>query len=353
MYSTTTFGDFLQDVKHAEISHSTRHKIANQKLEPFRRSTPAGQSEQVLADGGFLVPPEFVTNLIERVYQTGEVLSRCMEIPMSSNSLAYHQFDESSRADGSRFGGLKSYWANEADTATATKAKFRRSELTAKKIISLVYLTDELQFDSAQPAMEVFVTAGFAKETAFRLEQSIVSGDGAGKPQGIIGSPALVQIAKDGGQTAGTISATNVTSMYQAVWAPSRRTGLWLVNPEAENQLIGLTVAGSSGGGVKWLYEFADDDDDWNRMLGRPVIPHESCPVAGKPGDLIFADLSRYVIGMREQGAAAVSLEVKFLTDEAAFRFVMRVDGQTLDNVAVTPLNGSIATSPFVAIAAR
>jgi HK97 family phage major capsid protein len=64
-----------------------------------------------------------------------------------------------------------------------------------------------------------------------------------------------------------------------------------------------------------------------------------------------FADFSRYVLGMRERMATAVSLQVRFLTDEAVFRFTMRVDGQAIDAVPVIPFNGTVTTSPFVALA--
>ena len=46
-------------------------------------------------------------------------------------------------------------------------------------------------------------------------------------------------------------------------------------------------------------------------------------------------------------------MEVKFVTDEAAFRFVLRVDGQPIDQLPVTPFTGTNTVSPFVCIAAR
>jgi HK97 family phage major capsid protein len=82
------------------------------------------------------------------------------------------------------------------------------------------------------------------------------------------------------------------------------------------------------------------------------VIPVEYCPTLGTVGDIILADLSRYVIAKRED-RAAVSVHVQFLADESVFRFVMRVDGQPIDSAPVTPLNGTDTTSPFLALASR
>jgi len=343
------FGEFLAAVRYAGI-----HGADPNVVRSLQTRTAAGASEQVPGDGGFAVPAEFSRQLVERAYLTGTIMSRCMQMPITKgSSIAFPQFDESSRADGSRFGGVKSYWANEADTLTATKPKFLRSELTAKKLIGLAYLTEELFQDTA--ALDVFATAAFSQELRFRIEDSIVNGDGSGKPLGILKSPALVTVAKQGGQASGTIVAQNVIDVWARTWAPSRATSVWLAHPDAEAQLINLTVAvGTSGGSELSLYKPTENPDEqpFNLMLGRPVIPIEQCQVPGTPGDLILADFSRYVLALREV-RTQISMEVKFLTDEDAFRFVVRVDGQPLDARPLTPFNGTNTTSPFVTIAAR
>jgi HK97 family phage major capsid protein len=298
--------------------------------------------------------PEFSRALVERMYLTGAVLSRCMEFPISnkSNAIAFPQLDESSRQDGSRFGGVRSYWQNEADTALASKPKFMRSEITASKVIALIYLTDELFQDTE--ALEVFVNAAASKELVFRLEAAILSGDGAGKPQGVMKSGALIQVAKQSGQAAGTIVAQNIIDMWSRMWAPSRRTAVWLAHTDAEAQCIGLTAAVGTGGAPIPLYEATTDPDNqpFNLILGRPVIPMEQTQVPGTPGDILFADWSRYALAMRE-ARTDVSIHIQFVEDEVAFRVVMRVGGQTIDARPITPFNGPNQVSPFVCIAQR
>ena len=86
------------------------------------------------------------------MYQTGEILSRCFEMPITApnaNAIRFPQFDESSRANGSRLGGVQVYWENEADALIASKPKFQLTELTAQKILGLLYASDELAADSA------------------------------------------------------------------------------------------------------------------------------------------------------------------------------------------------------------
>jgi hypothetical protein len=49
---------------------------------------------------------------------------------------------------------------------------------------------------------------------------------------------------------------------------------------------------------------------------------------------------------------AASSIHVQFVTDETAFRFVYRMDGQPIWDTPVTPFQGSDTVSPFVALLA-
>lgn len=340
-----SFGEQLIAVRNAALSP---HRVDSRLLQLRGVGGAAGGSEAVPADGGFAVAPEFSRRLVERVYTDDEVLSRVTRIPMKKKSLAYPMFDEQSRVDGSRFGGVRGYWENEADTATASKPKFARGELNTKKLVILTYLTDELLEDS--DALGVFVEAAFKKEAQFKMVDGIVNGDGAGKPNGILSSGAVITIAKDGGQTSGTLSTTNVTGMWGRLWPGSSRTAVWLISKTVETSLWTLSMTVGSAGSLVFFYQ---PGSPYNTLMGRPVIAIEQCQNIGTSGDIILADLQRYFLGVREEGETAISMHVNFLTDEQAFRFVMRVDGHTIDHAPVTPFKGTGTTSPFLCVAAR
>src|ERR1035437_3866382 len=351
MYNSfASFGEFLMSVRAATVAP---HLPRDPRLQ--QRGTALGASEKVPSDAGFLVGTDFAKALVERMYGTGEILSRCMEVPISNNSngFAFPQFNETSRANGSRMGGVQCYWEDEADTATASRPTFAEGTLKARKIIGLVYLTEELFRDVN--ALEVFATAAFSKEIAFTLENAIINGDGAYRPLGVLKSPGMLQVPAVGGQASGTITAQNVVDCWARCWAPSRKTAVWVVNGEAERQLLTLTIPVGTGGSVIELNHPTEDPatQPFATMLGCPVIPSEYSPVVGTVGDLMLCDFPRYIVGMKEAMATAVSIHVRFLSDEYAFRFEMRVDGQPIDRIPVTPLNGTATTSSFVAIASR
>jgi len=322
--------------------------------EVHRRSVPAGASEQALPDGGFLVGPEFSEQLIVRLFNTGEFLSRATMIPTTkptSNGLNIPSFDEVSRADGSRFGGVQSYWEVEAQQPNATKPKFRLLNLTLHKLTAICYATNELLQDAA--ALEAAIAIAYVNELRFKTEWAALFGDGWVQPAGIMGSGALITVPKQPGQAAGTFVAANATDMFSRMWGPSRARAVWFVNQRLETQLQTLTLPIGSGGAEMPLYRFSESDDEPNRFMGRPVIPLEYMQPPGTPGDILFVDPAEFLFTQKDSIETAISLHVKFLTDEQAFRFTWRVDGQPMWHLPVTPATGGNTLSPYVALAAR
>jgi HK97 family phage major capsid protein len=89
-------------------------------------------------------------------------------------------------------------------------------------------------------------------------------------------------------------------------------------------------------------------------LLGRPVIMTEKCSALGTRGDIVFADLSYYLIGDRMTMSAASSVDYRFGNDQTAFRLIQRVDGRPWIQSPITPQNGSSNTlTPFVELATR
>jgi HK97 family phage major capsid protein len=346
-----SLGEQLLAIRQAQLAPN----LMDVRLSEINTRGALGSNEKFPSEGGFLVSPEFVPALVARMYQTGEILSRCEEMPIlksGANAIKFPQFAETSRANGSRLGGVTVYYADEAAAATASRPKFQLSELRPQRVIGLIYLTAELAADAA--ALETFTLRAFGQEMAFSLENNIISGSGAGRPLGVLNSGALIKVAKEAGQAAGTVVVQNVVKAISRLWAPSKKTAIWLCNQELLPQLYTLSLPVGTGGSQLELFEFAKGiDSPWDRLAGIPIIPVEYCPMAGAVGDLILADFSRYVISTKGPMMADVSIHVSFLTDENAMRFVMRVDGQPIDATPVTPLNGTNTTSPFVAIDVR
>lgn len=315
-----------------------------------RLSTRAasGLNETTPSDGGFLVQQDFVTELLKRTYETGILASKVKKIPISTNAngMKINAIDEDSRENGSRWGGVQTYWEGEADELTASKPKFRQMELSLKKLTGLCYATDELLQDAA--ALEAVIRQAFAEEFGFKIDDAILSGSGEGEPLGILNSGAIVTVAKEASQT-DTITVENLIKMWNRLWSRSRANAVWYINQELEPYLYTLKI------GDKPVYIPAGglSEKPYGTLFGRPVVPIEQCSAAGEVGDIILADIGQYLLIDKGGIKSASSIHVRFLYDENVFRFIYRVDGKPIWTKPLTPYKGSATVSPFVTLAKR
>ena len=215
-----------------------------------------------------------------------------------------------------------------------------------------MYTTDELLADST--ALASIAMKAFSEEVMFMTVDSVFNGTGAGMPLGFLNSPALIQIAKQAGQAAGTIVKENVDAMWSRMWSRSRKNAVWFINQDCEPQLdqmgqivgtAGLPVYLPAGGGIA--------GERPATLKGRPVIATEYNAALGAVGDIALVDLSQYTLADKGGINAASSMHVAFLTDEMVFRITYRVDGKPMWSQPITPAKGTLTKSPFVALAAR
>jgi len=319
----------------------------------IERLAISGASETIPSEGGFLVAPNFSQQLFKRAHEVGSLLSQISMIPISGNSngLKIPGIDETSRADGSRWGGIQTYWVTEAGTAIVKKPKFRLIELDLKKLMGLCYTTEELLRDAA--AFETVIMQAFPEDLVFTQEEAIVNGTGAGQPQGILNCNAVIQVDKETGQAASTIVYENIVNMFARLWAPSMLKAVWLADQTCLPQLMTMTLDVGTGGVPVYTPPGGASAAPYGQIFNRPVLFHEHGQAVGTAGDLMLADLSQYL--MIEKGGIRTdsSMHVRFLYDEMVYRFVYRVDGQPAWNSALTPKSGGDTQSPFVKLQTR
>lgn len=315
----------------------------------------SGMSEGVPSDGGFAVQQDFVEKIIGRVFDqsTGAIASRVqrIEIGPNANGIKQNVIDETSRVNGSRWGGVQTYWAAEADTVTATKPKLRRMEMELEKLFAIWYLTDELTQDST--AMSSVAETAFAEEIQFKIEDGVINGTGVGQMLGILNSPAVVEQAIEGTQdianTSGFIAAN--TAKMLSRFNGNRGRAAWFANIALFPKVSLATLGGTST--PVYLNGGTIANAPFGTIWGIPTFFVEYCAAEGTPGDLILADLGWYAMIAKGAPKFAMSMHVRFLNDENTFRVTFRVNGQPIPRAPITPYKGTATRSPFVTLAVR
>lgn len=354
-----TFGEQLQAVATASMNKGsggfTPHPALKWQAFDFKERAIQGANTIVPSEGGFLVQQDFSTSLLDLAHESGTIMNRVTPLSLSTNanSIKLPMVDETSRANGSRWGGVVAYWVAEGAAGTASKPKFREANIGVEKLMCIGYATDEMLQDAA--ILQTIMMKAFAEEIVFMTEDAIVNGDGSGKPLGFMNSGALISVAKESGQAADTIVAWNILKMMARLPIRSMTRAVWLINQDCLPQLWAMKHPNSDVLMFQppGLNNNVEGNAPYGTLMGRPVFPVEQAATVGDVGDLTLVDLDHYLLLTKGGVQTATSMHVEFLTDQMTFRLVYRVGGQTTINTAITPKNGTKTTSPFVALAAR
>lgn len=337
----------------SRLEQSEKRSREFHNLEPEKRAAgTGGMIEGVAGDGGALLQGETALDLMTHGFNNSEVLRRCDSRTISGQKVEVITLKETSRANGSRGGGIRVYTDKELGLMTQSKTEFDKYEIEPKKLTGMYYASDEILEDV--PMLEGEMSSLFREEFAFKGQDLVINGSGSGEPLGILYADALVIISKETGQIAATIVTENILKMYER-FSP-RGTGasiVWLANRDTFRNLFQLTYEIGTGGEMARLYMPPSIPGGTGSMLGYPVVFIEQAQTIGTKGDIYLVDLSRYMTANKGGINSAMSIHLKFDYNQTAFRFVYRFDGQPKERSAITPYKGTNTVSPFVALADR
>lgn len=343
---SAAFGDLLSSVRRAAMNRGVDERLVEMEASQ-------GSDEQVPSDAGFLVEKDIADGLLTRAFEVSKIGSKVRRIPISarSNGLKINALKDESRATGSRWGGVQTYWIGEGDSLTPTRPKFRQMNLELKKLAGLIYATSESLNDTV--ALASIIGQAFPAEFGFMIDDAIFEGQGAAQPLGYMNAGCKVTVAKESGQSPKTILFENITNMWARCPASSMQSAEWWINQDTLPQLSSMSLVIGTGGVPVYLPPGGLSGSPYGTLMSRPVIPIEYANTLGTEGDIVLADPTQYVMIDKGDIQYATSLHVAFLTDEQAFRFIYRVDGQPVDDKPITPFKGTNKQSTFVTLANR
>jgi len=320
--------------------------LGRNKDERLTRAASTFSNESAGPDGGYAVPVEFAQGIISMAMEEQSLLSMANATPISGNTMRFP------KDEGTPWGttGITAAWEGEGVQTTPTKeSELKEMELRLKKLKVLVPVTEELLADAT--AMSSHITRKMGVRLDWKVQDAIVNGLGSGQPLGITKSLAYVSQAKETSQTADTINGYNVAKMLGRVIQGPGANVVWLINPDAYNQVITMTLNNNP---VWTAPQSGFKDAPSGFLLGRPIMQTDTLQTLGDKFDIILANMSGYQ-AITKAGAAemATSMHLWFDQDLTAFRLIFRMDGKPLLSGPVTPPNSSVTRAHFVTLDAR
>ena len=263
-------------------------------------------------DGGYLVPDHFEKTLVQTLNDTLAIRKLAHVFKTASGSLKIPVLE--SRA--------KAAWVDEGESITETTETFGQKTIGAHKLTALVKVSEELLNDSAFDLENYFATE-FARRIGNAEEAAFISGNGSGKPTGILADIGGAEI----GVTAASetaITADEIIDLFYSLKSPYRKKAIWVLN---DRTIKAIRKLKDSNG--QYLWQPALHEGEFDTILGKRIYTSPFAPEIGAGAKTIaFGDFSYYWIGDR-QGVAFKRLNERYAeTGQVGFLASKRVDAK-------------------------
>ena len=266
------------------------------------------------SEGGYLVPDEFERTLIEAL-EDENIFRRIAKVIQSNSG------DKKIPIVASKGSAA---WVDEEGSYGESDDEFGQASLGAYKLGTLIKISEELLNDSAFD-MESYIAKEFSRRIGAKEEEAFFTGNGTGKPTGILNATGGAQV---GVTTTGTtaITADEVIDLYFSLRVPYRKNAVWIMNDATVSAIRKL-----KDGQGQYLWEPSLVAGTPNKILGCEVITSPYMPtIAAGAKTIAFGDFSYYWIADRQGRIFKRLNELYATTGQVGFIGSQRVDGKLI-----------------------
>ena len=279
--------------------------------------------EGVDADGGYLVPEEYDSRLIDVLTEENIMRSLGNVITTSGE----HKINIAATKPAAA-------WIEEGGALSFGDATFSQILLDAHKLHVAIKVTEELLYDAAFN-LEGYIIDQFGKALANAEEDAFLNGTGRGQPLGLVaetggGTPAL---------SAASINADHIMQLIYALKRPYRKSSRFIMH----DKVIAAIRQLKDNNGV-YLWQPALTSGEPDKLLGYDVYTSPFCP----EGKIAFGDFSYYNIG--DRGTRSFSELRELFAGNGMIGYVAkeRVDGKLIlpEAVQILTITGGKPLKP-------
>lgn len=280
------------------------------------------------SEGGYLVPDEFETTLVEGLEEENIFRKLAHVINTSSGDRKIPIVASKGSAS----------WVDEEGTITESDDAFNQVSIGAYKLGTLIKVSNELLNDSVFN-LEQYIAKEFARRIGAKEEDAFFNGNGTGKPVGIFNATGGAEVGVTTA-SATTITADEIIDLFYSLKASYRKNAVWVLNDAT----------------IKVIRKLKDKNDNYlwqpsltagtpDTLLGRPVFTSSYVPtIAAGAKTIAFGDFSYYWIADRQGRNFKKLSELYAATDQTGFVATQRVDGKLVLPEAIKVLQQKAAS---------
>jgi HK97 family phage major capsid protein len=300
--------------------------------------------------GGYLVQhPLWNQEIFSAFMRESVIAPKCRQFVVEdyANGLKFKQIDETARSVTSQFGGIRFYNVDEGSDITASQPTFTQKDCPIKQMGALYYLTQALIDDC--PNIATHVAGKVGQAFGWMIDNEILNGTLS------ICTPVVGHAGTRTVTVAGTYpTAAEWTTMYNSMSPGYRNNAEWYMGTMQYAALMNLSTPILATGGLSGIPLFTKgyEDAPHGLLFGRKINVIEQA-TAAKPGQIIFGCFDNYALLTKGTltPQVAMSLHVKFISNQQTYRFITRCGGIPLIPSTITLPDTSVVGS-FVTPAA-
>ncbi len=228
------------------------------------------------SEGGYLVPDEYEHTLVEALEEENIVRKLAHIVKTASGERKIPIVASKGSAN----------WIDEEGPYVDSDDSFGQVTIGAFKLGTTIKISEELINDSVFD-LEAYISKEFARRIGNREEEAFFTGDGNGKPTGILTAVGGAQLGVTAA-SATAITADELVDLFYSLNTPYRKNAVWLMNDSTVKAVRKL-----KDGQGQYLWQSALTSDTPNTLLGRPVYTSAYMPsVAASEKTVVFGDFS-------------------------------------------------------------
>ena len=274
------------------------------------------------SEGGYLVPDEYERTLVEALEEENVFRQLANVIRTSSGDRKIPVVATKGTAS----------WIDEEGAYTESDDSFGQVSIGAYKVGTMIKVSEELLNDSVFD-LESYIAKEFARRIGAKEEEAFFTGDGSGKPLGILAATGGAETGVTAASST-AVTADELMDLFYSLKSPYRKKAVWVLNDSTIKAVCKLK---DSTGQYLWQPSLVAGTPD--TLLGRPVKTSAYMPViAAGAKTIAFGDFSYYWIADRQGRSFKRLNELYAANGQVGFLGSQRVDGKLVLSEAVKVL---------------
>ena len=223
-------------------------------------------------------------------------------------------------------------WIDEEGAYTESDDSFAQVSIGAYKLGTMIKVSEELLNDSVFD-LESYIAREFARRIGTKEEEAFFTGDGTGKPLGILAASGGAETGVTAA-SATAVTADELIDLFYSLKSPYRKNAVWVLN---DSTIKAIRKLKDNNGQYLWQPSMVAGTPD--TILGRPVKTSAYTPaIAAGAKTIAFGDFSYYWIADRQGRSFKRLNELYAANGQVGFLASQRVEGKMILPEAVKVL---------------